>query len=183
MSWPQSSKVHDIEKELSRLTPRRILFYDRQRPYYGFTNFSNHPVKYNGKTYPTSEHLFQSFKFQDHRPGLAEHIRLYCPGPSDALSEARRFQPEVRPDWLKVNIQMMEETLRLKFDQHPDLRKELLDTGDAELIEDSDKDAFWGIGANRQGRNELGKALERLRAQLRKTPANSNRMWWPSKAR
>ena len=62
MSWPQSSKVHDIEKELSRLPPRRILFYDRQRPYYGFTNFSNHPVKYDGKTYPTSEHLFQSFK-------------------------------------------------------------------------------------------------------------------------
>ena len=29
----------------------------------------------------------------------------------------------------------MEETLRLKFDQHPDLRKELLGTGDAELIE------------------------------------------------
>jgi predicted NAD-dependent protein-ADP-ribosyltransferase YbiA (DUF1768 family) len=29
----------------------------------------------------------------------------------------------------------MEETLRLKFNQHPDLRAELLNTGDADLVE------------------------------------------------
>lgn len=40
----------------------RILFYNRQDPHYGFTNFSAHPVVYKGKSYPTSEHLFQSFK-------------------------------------------------------------------------------------------------------------------------
>lgn len=41
---------------------RRIYFYNREDPYYGFTNFSPHEVKYKGKVYPTSEHLFQSFK-------------------------------------------------------------------------------------------------------------------------
>ena len=76
----------------------------------------------------------------------------------------------------------MDETLFHKFTQHPDLQAELLGTGDAELIEvgpvriltddslmavqDSDKDAFWGVGADGQGRNELGKCLERLRAKL-----------------
>lgn len=40
----------------------RILFYDKHDPHYGFTNFSAHPVVYKGKKYPTSEHLFQSFK-------------------------------------------------------------------------------------------------------------------------
>lgn len=40
----------------------RILFYHKKDPYYGFTNFSPHPVIYKGKKYPTSEHLFQSFK-------------------------------------------------------------------------------------------------------------------------
>lgn len=29
----------------------------------------------------------------------------------------------------------MEDTLALKFDQHADLREELLNTGDAELVE------------------------------------------------
>ncbi|KAI5120713.1 hypothetical protein M0805_007674 [Coniferiporia weirii] len=146
---------------------QQIYFYNREDPYYGFTNFSPHPVEYKGKVYPTSEHLFQSFKFQEHRPLLAEHIRLFSDRPSSALSEARRFQPEVRRDWKDVNVDMMDTALWHKFNQHPDLKQDLLGTGDAELIEDSDKDSFWGVGANRQGRNELGKALERLRAKFR----------------
>lgn len=64
----------------------------------------------------------------------------------------------------------MDEALWCKFTQHSDLKAELLSTGDAELVEDSDKDAFWGVGADRRGRNELGKALERLRAKLREAP-------------
>ena len=40
----------------------RIYFYNREDLYYGFTNFSDHEVTYKGKVYPTSEHLFQSFK-------------------------------------------------------------------------------------------------------------------------
>ena len=42
--------------------PRAILFYHKHEPHYGFTNFSNHAVKYDGRIYPTSEHLFQSLK-------------------------------------------------------------------------------------------------------------------------
>lgn len=77
----------------------------------------------------------------------------------------------------------MDEALWHKFTQHSDLKSELLATGDAELVEvqsfyfrilhvliavlqDSDKDAFWGVGPDGRGRNELGKALERLRAKL-----------------
>ncbi|KZT01543.1 DUF1768-domain-containing protein, partial [Laetiporus sulphureus 93-53] len=143
---------------------REILFYHKDEPHYGFTNFSPHSVTYEGKRYPTSEHLFQSFKFQRRWPGLAEHIRTCSDRPSVAFSEARRFQPQVRSDWLEVNIGKMDVTLWHKFTQHRALRGELLATGDAELVEDSDKDSFWGIGADGKGRNELGKALERLRA-------------------
>jgi len=148
-------------------TRARILFYHKTDPHYGFTNFSAHPVIYDNKRYPTSEHLFQSFKFQPHRPNLAEHIRTCSERPSVAFSEARRFQPEVRSDWKDVNIQMMDLALWHKFTQHDSLKKELLATDDAELVEDSDKDSFWGVGADRRGRNELGKALERLRTKLR----------------
>lgn len=66
----------------------------------------------------------------------------------------------------------MDETLFHKFVQHSDFQQaEMLGTGDAELIEvapvsaktthsltavqDSHKDAFWGVGADGQGRNEL----------------------------
>jgi hypothetical protein len=43
-------------------TRARVLFYNKSDPHYGFTNFSAHPVVYDNKRYPTSEHLFQSFK-------------------------------------------------------------------------------------------------------------------------
>ena len=42
--------------------PQVIYFYNREDPHYGFTNFSPHEVWYDGKRYPTSEHLFQSMK-------------------------------------------------------------------------------------------------------------------------
>jgi len=145
----------------------KVLFYEEREPYYGFTNFSSHPVKYEGREYPTSEHLFQSFKFT-HQPTLAEHIRTCSDRPSIAFSEALRFTPEVRSDWNTICIRSMDTALYHKFTQHKDLRRELLGTGNAKLVHNSDKDAFWGRGADGKGRNELGKALERLRAQLRR---------------
>jgi len=75
---------------------------------------------------------------------------------------------------MAVNKEKMDETLWHKFNQHADLKAELLATGNATLIEDSDKDSFWGVGADRKGKNELGKALERLRSRLRGDDMNMN---------
>lgn len=54
---PEDTKMD--HNELKRLP---ILFYHRTEPHFGFTNFSAHPVEYDGRVYPTSEHLFQAFK-------------------------------------------------------------------------------------------------------------------------
>ena len=54
-------KLRNLLRRNSRSRPK-ILFYNKHEPYYGFTNFSPHPVMYQGKQYPTSEHLFQSLK-------------------------------------------------------------------------------------------------------------------------
>ncbi|KAK7455104.1 hypothetical protein VKT23_010975 [Stygiomarasmius scandens] len=158
----------------SDLAPRKkIYFYSKHQAYASFSNFSNHAVFYDEKRYPTSEHLFHAFKFMEHRPDLAEHIRTYSDKPRDALSQARKYKLEQRKDWFDVNVEKMDIVLYHKFTQHKALRKELLDTGDAELIEDSKVDSFWGIGADKSGRNELGKALMRLRAQLGQEGSNS----------
>jgi len=61
----------------------------------------------------------------------------------------------------------MDMVLGYKFTRHGDLRKELLSTGEAELIEDSHIDSFWGRGEDRKGQNQLGKALMRLRDKFR----------------
>ncbi|KAG8213140.1 hypothetical protein J3R82DRAFT_11546 [Butyriboletus roseoflavus] len=149
-----------------------ILFYDKNDPFYEFTNFSPHEVIYKGKRYPTSEHLFQALKFLGDHPEIAERVRNCGERPMLAFDEAHRYQKWVRSDWRQVNIQKMEIALRLKFTQHPDLKALLLGTGDADLVEDSPRDYFWGTGADRSGRNELGKALVRLREELRQERDN-----------
>ncbi|KAG8220626.1 DUF1768-domain-containing protein [Butyriboletus roseoflavus] len=146
----------------------KILFYDKHKPYYEFTNFSPHEVVYDGKRYPTSEHLFQAFKFLDGHPQIAERIRTSGPKPMVAFDEAHRHKTAVRSDWSHVHVAKMEMALKLKFTQHQDLKQMLLDTGDAELVEDSPRDWFWGVGADGTGNNELGKALMRLRGELRR---------------
>ncbi|KAH8813764.1 hypothetical protein DL96DRAFT_1625331 [Flagelloscypha sp. PMI_526] len=125
-----------------------IKFYDKQDKYYEFTNFSPHPV------------------FLGRRPEVAELIRTSSKYPSEAFNLAHQYQSDVRADWKDVNIQKMDEVLYLKFTQHDGLPDMLLETGNAELIEDWPKDAFWGVGSDGKGQNQLGKALERLRGQL-----------------
>jgi ribA/ribD-fused uncharacterized protein len=110
--------------------------------------------------------VFQAHKFLEHRPDLAERIRL-ASSAREVLQEATRLRRLQRVDWFEVNVAIMDLVLDLKFTQHPKLARTLYYTGDADLIEDSPIDAFWGIGEDGQGRNELGKALMRLRARMR----------------
>ncbi|KAI0266409.1 hypothetical protein BC834DRAFT_969444 [Gloeopeniophorella convolvens] len=143
-----------------------IYFYDRDKPYFEFTNFSLHSMEYNGSLYATAEHLFQALKFMNKHPDLAEFIRTR-PSARAARTEAGHQRAKQRPDWFEVNVEIMDTVLHAKFTQHAELRDKLLGTGNRELIEDSPDDLFWGVGADRQGRNELGKALMRLREKLR----------------
>ena len=56
--------------------------------------------------------------------------------------------------------------LRAKFEQHPDLARNLVATGDARLVEESNMDAFWGIGKKGIGQNMLGVLLMEVRSSL-----------------
>ncbi|KAH9932377.1 uncharacterized protein B0H18DRAFT_952470 [Fomitopsis serialis] len=167
-----------------------IRFYDHHRPYYEFTNFAAYAIHWDGRMYHTAEHrtstaalykqvfsqrripypVFQAHKFMPDKPELAERIRL-LPTSRDALREAGNLRELQRADWFDVNIRVMDDILEAKFAQHLSLRDMLLKTGNTELIEDSTVDSFWGCGQDGQGRNELGKALMRLRDKLRDRPA------------
>lgn len=163
----------------SRSDTSPIYFYDRGKPFFEFTNFSLHSIVYDEKIYATSEHLFQAFKFMTTNPVLAERMRTQ-PSARSARREAGFYRNYQRSDWFDVNVEVMDKILHAKFTQHEDLRKKLLETGDRELIEDSPDDVFWGIGRDRRGRNELGKALMRLRGRLRDCAHFSPRLQSPS---
>lgn len=73
----------------------------------------------------------------------------------------------LRSDWDEVKYIVMKEVLTAKFLQCHDLRKQLIETGDEELIEDSPVDYYWGCGADGSGENMLGKLLMELREELK----------------
>lgn len=82
--------------------------------------------------------------------------------------------------WKAKRLQIVIDGNYLKFTQDPNLREQLLDTGSRELVEASPRDRIWGIGfgaknagktRGRWGLNLLGKALMRVREQLKEEAA------------
>jgi N-glycosidase YbiA len=142
-----------------------IRFYRVDGEYGCFSNFSPHPVKLKGKVWPTSEHYFQAQKFV----GTAheEEIRR-VKSPMIAARMGRDRKRPLRHDWESVKDEIMFEAVRAKFTQHEELRKILSATGDAEIIEHTGKDSYWGDGGDGSGRNMLGKTLMLVREELRK---------------
>ena len=79
-----------------------------------------------------------------------------------------RKQP-LRSDWESVKVEIMRTALKAKFTQHDDLQEILLSTGDAAIVEHTERDSFWGDGGNGSGKNMLGKLLMQIRDELAKT--------------
>ena len=73
---------------------------------------------------------------------------------------------QVRSDRNQINVERMRNVLRAKFDGNPDLAGRLVDTDDAELIEASPRDPFWGSVNVARVKNVLGRPLMELRAEL-----------------
>ena len=143
-----------------------ILFYNRDEPYYDFTNFAEYEIEIDGIRYRTSEHYFQSQKLIG-----TPFLRKLCefPRPRQAFEYPR--QPHVsawvRQDWHMVKDDIMYRALITKFTQHKHLRRRLLNTGDRKLVEHSPYDSYWGDGPDGNGQNRLGELLMRLRSALR----------------
>ncbi|KAJ7668347.1 hypothetical protein B0H17DRAFT_1087861 [Mycena rosella] len=156
-------KTSDSQSKPSGSAPK--ILFGPNGPHADFNQFSPHPVTYNGEVYPTSQHLFQAFKFHGHRDDLAERIRMASTAEM-ASNIAHNNKASARPDWFSINVSKMEEALFLKFSQYPLLQQELLSTGSAELYQDSLTDTFWGVGSDLLGCNELGQALERVRQKV-----------------
>ncbi|KAJ7043565.1 hypothetical protein C8F04DRAFT_1072540 [Mycena alexandri] len=170
-----------VKISVQAVSVSKILF-GPHGPHPDFDQFSSHPVTYNGAIYPTSQHLFQAFKFLDNHPDIAESIRR-ASTPELAFDIAHSNKASYRSDWSSVNISKMEEALFMKFSQHPLPQQELLATGHSELYQDSTTDSFWGVGSDLLGRNELGRALERVRQNLGGAPASVRKVLQCQKCR
>lgn len=152
----------------------RIEFYREEDAYGCFSNFSPHPIELDGRVWPTTEHYFQAQKY----PGTPKEEAIRCAeSPGRAAKLGRTKDGGLRADWEQVKEAVMKRCVLAKFTQHPELGAVLLATGDAELVEHTRNDRYWGDGGDGSGKNRLGFVLERVRGILRGRALVAN---WPT---
>lgn len=125
------------------------------------SNFYPVDIIYKNIKYESVEHAYQAQK---------------CKNPDDKqkfigifAGQAKRLgrKVECRSDWNDIRLQVMYDTVKLKFKDKA-LRKMLLSTGDAFLIEGNNwKDTFWGVyNKTGIGENNLGAILMKVRDEI-----------------
>jgi len=158
----------------------RILYFARDRGMFGFlSHFHPAPILLEGEVWPTVEHYYQAQKsfhpayrqaIRDAAtPGRAKRLAAppHLPLRVSAQSWFRKTGASARDDWHDVKLEIMRRADLAKFTQHADLAELLLATGDAELVEDSPFEPYWGIGRNGKGSNWAGRVLMEVREKLR----------------
>jgi ribA/ribD-fused uncharacterized protein len=134
--------------------------------YRWLSNFHKSEITYRGRVYGSTEAAYQAQKTLDE--SIRDEFILLTP------KEAKDRGQEVksREDWNKVKVTFMYEVLVEKFKDRV-LRKKLLATGDAELIEGNTwHDNTWGDCTCYNckdifGKNFLGKNLMLVRDQIK----------------
>lgn len=139
-------------------------FYSRE--FYALNNFSSFQVDWRGYRWPTSEHAYQAAHFFETAPELVEEIRQ-ARSAEEACEIANAHSDKDPENWQEIRVAIMEEIVRAKCQQNPHVKQKLLETLDKLIVEDSPTDSFWGWGADRKGRNEMGKIWMRIREELK----------------
>ena len=143
---------------------KTIKFYSTNDEYGEFSNFAGFPIKLKGKIWLTSEHYFQAMKFQSTKD--QEAIRK-SKTPMEAARKGRDRKRKLKKNWEGIKDNVMFEAVLAKFTQHNDLKKLLLLTEEAKLIEHTSNDSYWGDGGDGKGRNQLGQILMRVRSEIK----------------
>jgi len=146
---------------------KSIGFYKAHDPYGFMSNFYEAPILIDGVIYKTSEHYYQSKKFA---VGSEDWLGIVnASTPQEVVKIARKSKVLI-DNWDDIKYEIMRRAVYNKFYQHSHLAQLLKDTGSAELVEDTVNtvraDAWWGNGADGNGRNWLGIILMEVRETL-----------------
>lgn len=153
-----------------------IKFYETKGPYGVFSNFWRTPVRRyvftddKGRHWKTSEHYFQAMKFPEDSDRF--HEIKDAPTPSIAAKLGRQRDVPIKQNWDDIRDDVMRVALEYKFlgtpfEHSAPIRKILIETGDARLVEHTYKDHYWADGGDGSGKNRLGELLMEVREKAR----------------
>lgn len=147
-----------------------IIFFGYKSP---FSNMYPTKIEFENKTFHCTEQIFAYKKAELFEKDACEKI-LNCKNGYEAKklgSKVKNFKPEI---WNKHRVTIMEKALKEKF-KNPTLKNYLNKYPNAEFIEASPYDKFWGAGLDNKniintlkqnkkypGQNKLGQLLKKI---------------------
>lgn len=152
------------------MTNGLVIAFTKVELAWGFLgNMAPYKIKYEDKEWKTAEALFQALRFDDEE--IREEIRkIKSPMGAKMFAKKHRNSRVVEPT-SEQDLDLMRIVVKLKFDQHLELKRKLLNSGNHLIIEDvtnrkGGRHEFWGmrkVGNDWIGENMLGNILMELR--------------------
>jgi ribA/ribD-fused uncharacterized protein len=176
---PKEKKTRKLKKGGGE-TGNVILFHQAGAdagPYNWLSNMAEYPIQIEDKKYPTVEHYYQAMKAREFDPDLEEKIRT-TPSTKAVKALGDKIANFVKEKWDEKQLEVMTRGVKAKFVQHPELLKQLQETGEKQIGDADARDSYWGIGTSQatdksqdpskwKGQNHLGKILMGIREQSR----------------
>jgi ribA/ribD-fused uncharacterized protein len=179
---PKEKKIRKLKKG-GELKEVPVLFHaagEDKGEFRTFSNMAEYPIQISDVKYPTVEHYFQVQKAKEFGDKEIEDKMMETPSSKAVKAlgkKVKNFQKEI---WDEKRQEIMMRAVRAKFTQHPELQKQLLETGDREIGDADARDSFWGIGTSEntekskdpskwKGQNKLGKLLMALRDDFKQS--------------
>ncbi len=139
--------------------------------YIYFSPYTAHAIEIDGVIYPSVEHAYQCQRYTDQKI-IAEIIAAKSPVKAwEVSSKYKQFQiPEFKKEEHKLKV--MKKLMTLKAEQHDDVRKALIDSGDLMIVKHivtpPPGDGFWDDGEDGKGLNHIGRMWMEIRTYLLK---------------
>lgn len=154
-----------LENSKTKVTEKGLAF---QGEHSIFSNFHSTQVRYNGNTFPSSEHAYQFYRATYLGKTVFKYFTLIHRKKQRNLAR----KPAL---WDLVKLDRMKQIIYAKFSQNHRLKIELLKTSPSPLIE-ATHDLFWGCGytlgarvlatGKWHGKNHMGIILANCRTEL-----------------
>jgi ribA/ribD-fused uncharacterized protein len=158
-----------------------ILFHaagEDKGPFRTFSNMAEYPIQIEDKRYPTVEHYFQAEKAREFNDKEILEKILETPSSKAVKALGKKVKNFIKEKWDHERLDIMKRGVRAKFVQHPELQKQLIETGTKQIGDADARDLYWGIGTSEnteksknpekwKGQNQLGKILMALREEFK----------------
>ena len=164
---------------MHQLRKMDYLFFWGEKDAFGFlSNFYPSTFTTDGQIFNCSEQYFMKKKqelFDPLNQKLASDI-MNETNPKNIKNYGRQVNNFAESIWNINKYKSMYDGVYAKFSQNPELKTQLLATGEKVLVEASPYDKIWGIGFNKSdaltskakwGQNLLGKVLMEVRNKLK----------------